>query len=142
MINLWNNDTKFAPIGNRFEFSPETLGFAALGKQVLLGKGMVYRVYHEGYSDVAFDLFLDVFKKADARQIYDSAYIGTKQSIFVREDTIAEISLNTKMKFVAINMATTNDDIAKSCKEIVSSKFIGPVKKGHVFAIMKNAKGN
>ena len=142
MNSLWNDDTKFTVVGNRFEFSPETLGFAALGKQVLLGKGMVSRVYYEGYSDTAYDLFLEVFKKAEARQIYDSTYVGTKQSIFIREDTIVEVSLNAKMKFVSINMATTNNEIAKACKEIIDTKFTGPIKKGHVFAIMRNAKGN
>lgn len=142
MTSLWDNDTKFTVVGNRFDFTPETLGFAALGKQVLLGKGMISRVYHEGYSDVAYDMFLDIFKKTEARQIYDSIYVGTKQAIFVREDTIAEVGINTKQKFVSINMASTNDDIVKQCRDIISTKFTGPAKKGHVYAIMKNAKGN
>ena len=60
MTSLWDNDTKFTVVGHRFDFTPETLGFAALGKQVLLGKGMISRVYHEGYSDVAYDMFLDL----------------------------------------------------------------------------------
>jgi hypothetical protein len=139
---LIHPDEKFIEIGHRFEFSPENMGFTALAKRVLQNKmEMISRIYHEGYSESAFDLLVKELQAAGARKIYESSISSNEEHLFLMDDGVVEITTN-KLKHISLNLATTNTTLATACKEIITKNFTGPSKKGYVFAIMRNAKGS
>ena len=139
---LLNDDTKFLDVGYRFEFSPECIGFSALAKRVLQNKTeMISRLYHEGYSEAAFELLVKELQNVGARKIYESIVSSNEEHLFLMDDGVAEITTN-KLRHISLNLATTNAPLAAACKEIISKNFTGPSKKGYVFAIMRNAKGS
>jgi ATPase family protein associated with various cellular activities (AAA) len=130
------------PIGSRAEVGPATMATFPLFKRLFeRDTGCLSQLYHEGYSDKAFDTVIAKMKEIGARQIYENLSLGTEEYIFAIDDAMVEISIN-KSKLITLSVASIDESITAFCKDVIATLFTSPTKKGYVFAIMRNSKGS
>ena len=140
-INWKDVKIEYSLIGQRFEVSPESIGFAPLLKSVLeRGEGCVSHFYQEGYTDTAFSEMIPKIDELKGRKVYENVAASGGDYLYVWDDAFVDVSYS-KSKLMTINSISANPAITALCKE-TAAKFSTATKKGYVFAITRNHGGN
>ena len=142
-MDLWKN-SRFTNVGQRIEASPESIGLVPLLQKALQESGKpILRIYHEGYSDKAMELYLKIMDDTKIKKISECYYQHSEDYLFASDEAAVSVSNTSSNKsFITISCITTNEKLAASIKEVIATSYTSPAKKGHVFAIIRNEKGS
>jgi hypothetical protein len=140
-------NTPIIAAGYRAEIGAETTVYQNFLDQLMNGAGdkQLFRSYREGYSEKSFEDIKKKFEEAGGKLVNCVSMPSTEEFTYMwrdkndRWDAFVNLGLS-KTKMITIDVSSFNPEISKLAKEY-DSYFSAPVKKGYIFAIVRDSQG-